>query len=157
MSENKTERKVRLKTGDVTGAEVRVAGRDVRLGGADAASETALPESTEVEVEMGKVEQAQVVVAGRDVTEPQSLVAALEALEAILVRGLADDAQVADLRDLVTQLKTESGEPEEERNVAKLKRIVKSVGDYIGLAALMATQTQKVALLFERIKTLLGI
>jgi hypothetical protein len=157
MSENKTERKVRLKTDDVTGAEVRVAGRDVRLGGADAASETTLSESTKVEVELGKVEGSQVTVAGRDVTESQPLVAALETLEAILVRGLTDDAQIADLGDVVTQLKAEGSKPEEERNVAKLKRIVKSVGEYIGLAALVASQTQQATLLFERIKTLLGI
>ena len=157
MSKNKTEHKVRVKTGDVADVEVRVAGRDVRLGGADAASETAPLESTDVKVELGKVEGSQVTVAGRDVTESQPLIAALEALDAILVPGLAGDAQIADFRDLVTQLKAEGSKPEKERNFAKLKRIVKSVGEYIGLAALIATQTQQATLLFEQIKTLLGI
>ncbi|RLC75242.1 MAG: hypothetical protein DRJ03_30570 [Chloroflexi bacterium] len=156
MGENKTERGVQLKTGDVANAEIRVAGRDVRLGGAEIASETAPSESTEVTVELGKVEGAQVAVAGRDVTESQSLVAALEALEAILIRSL-DGAQIADLKDLIAQLKAEGDKPEKERNVARLKRIVKSVGEYIGLAALIATQAQKATLLLEQIKKLLGI
>jgi hypothetical protein len=157
MSENKTERRVRVETEDVVGSDVRVAGRDVRKGGKEAASDASLPESTEVDVALGRVEEAQIVVAGRDVTEQSPLVTALQALERIVAHGLENRAQIDDLQGMIAELQAEGGQPPAERNVVKLRRIIRSIAEYVGLATLTAAQAQKVEALIEQVRHLLGL
>jgi hypothetical protein len=137
-------RKVTVKTKDVTRSSVVTAGRQVS-GEGQPTAEGAGTEETEVYVELGKVTDAEVVTAGEDTLAP------------ILERALENQEKIADLRDMVTELQAQAEQPPQDRNVAKLERILKSIGEYVGMAALTINQAQKVEALVGQIRVWLGI
>jgi hypothetical protein len=152
-------RKVTVKTKDVTRSSVVTAGRQVS-GEGQPTAEGAGTEETEVYVELGKVTDAEVVTAGEDAilgTADADLGTALDTLAPILERALENQEQIADLRDMVTELQAQAEQPPQDRNVAKLERILKSIGEYVGMAALTINQAQKVEALVGQIRVWLGI
>lgn len=146
-----SKRTVHVTVKDTEGSQITTAGGSVGQGG-----NTLSAGETEVRVELEKVRNAQITTAGSDVMAVQALNDALEQILSALSPKLTDQ-QVADLQEIAEDLRAALEKPPAERNASKIERLLASIGQYIGLAGLAATQAQQVMALVDKVKTMLGI
>lgn len=145
------ETKVDVKADGINGAKVVVAGRSVVR---NAPPNTTLPDSggqAEVSVDAKNIVGGELIVAGGHVIDfTEKLVQPLDELTNLLKDGLKDHQdKIADLEEIVGDLKEQAAKPETERNVSKVERLLKNIGTYLGVATLAVTQVDKVQKLFE--------
>lgn len=157
MSNEKTIYEVNVETGDVNDTDISAAGRDIHTGSREA-KELSKPsdESSKASIKTGDVEESDIKAAGRDIVN-EDLTSDLENLRSILVSEIEDKTSIDDLQNQIAQLKAEVSKPKEKRSLGTMKKIVKSIGNYISLATSMTDQVQEASILFEHIKNMLGL
>lgn len=149
MTQKKTT--VRFTGKDIEGGEINVAGRGVNKGQMGLQGEAA----DSVLVELSNIKNANINVAGIDVTYFNTVAVPLDELVGLLVENLDSRNKTQDVQDIASDILNEAQKPEPEKNKAKIKRLIESLGVYIGLATLAATQAEKAQQLFEKVQQLL--
>ncbi len=81
----------------------------------------------------------------------------LDELTHLLAQNLSQKEQIQDLQEIVAQLKKQVAKPKSSRDFSKIQGLLNSVGNYLELASLAATQTENAKKLLEVIKGLAGI
>jgi hypothetical protein len=81
--------------------------------------------------------------------------APLDELVGIIVDNLNNLSEKKDVQEIAADLLNEAQKPEPEKNASKIRRLIESLGGYIGLATLAATQVEKAQQLFEKVQQLL--
>lgn len=107
---------------------------------------------TEVDLTVKQAKHSTITVAGVDIARYQDAAVSLEELGNLLDQNLTQQDQIEDLHDLIDNLQAQIEQPLERRNISKIKRLLQSIGTYIGLASLAATQADKARSLFETVK-----
>jgi len=148
MAQKKT---VKFTGTHIEGGEINVAGRGVNKGQMGLQGEAA----DSVLVELSNIKNANINVAGTDVTLFNAIAAPLDELVGLLVEALNDRGDKQYVQEVASGLLDEAQKPVPEKNQSKIKQLLNSLGSYIGLATLAATQAENAQQLFEKVQHLL--
>jgi len=149
-----TKKTVKFTGSDIEGGEINVARGNINKGQSEL---TGKPEegADSVVVKLSNIKHANINVAGADITYFNAVAAPLDKLVGILVDNLDSRNEKQDVQEIASDILNEAQKPESEKNTSKIKRLIESLGGYIGLATLAATQAEKAQQLFEKVHQLL--
>ena len=134
--------------------EIKVARRNISQGQMGQLEQLGVGADSVV-VELNNIKHAKINVSGGDITYFNVVASSLDELVGLILNNLGDNNQKEDVQEIASGLLKEAQKPEPEKNTSKIRRLVESLGGYIGLATLAATQVEKSQQLFEKVQQLL--
>lgn len=151
MAQKKT---VKFTGTHIEGGEINVAGGSINKGQSGQMGQSR-DGADSILVELSNIKHANINVSGADITYFNAVAAPLDELVGLLVENLNNRNEKQDVQDIASDILNEAQKPEPEKNTSKIKRLIESLGGYIGLATLAATQAEKAQQLFEKVQQLL--
>ena len=112
-------------------------------------------EGGDVHIEMERVEGGKLEVAGGNIISYSRIAESLDNLAQLLSQHLIHQDQKNDLQEIVAELKEQIKKSESERSPSKIKRLLNSIGTYLGLATLATTKMEQAKALYETLRGLL--
>lgn len=151
MSQKKT---FKFTGSHIEGGEINVAGGSINKGRSEQVGHPGEAVDS-VAVELTNIKHANINVAVKDITYFNTMAAPLDELVGLLVDNIDSHNDKQEVQKIATDILNEAQKPEPEKNESKIKQLIESLGGYIGLATLAATQAEKAQQLFEKVQQLL--
>lgn len=137
--------------------EANIAGGSIEQGNIAAPLASTIKGGNQIEITLKNIKGARINVAGDQIHQVQAMVVQMDELVGLLHAGLKSKDEQKDVEDMARQVLEEASKASSERNTTKLKRLLKDIGAYIGVASLAVSQAEQVKQLLEMVRGFLGI